>query len=367
MIQIIANGVEYKDFIEASVTTSLESVANDFTFSASAVGDFPPLREGDAVQIKVNSILVLTGFIESINGQVQEGTHIVTYAGRDRTGDFIDSQLSVLDDIKASNALTLKVIIEKVLAHIGSDLKVVDALNPAPFNEAEDIIDPEVGSGALNFIAKYVKKRQAILSSTAEGDLLVTQSSPSDSSEVVQSLNPGNDNNVIQETWAINSNALFNRYIHQAQLNPRALNFAGDSVSQNVEDQKGASSNTTVRTGRQKVTVEPDSYSAEQLQNRALWTNQLSRAQATRYGCTVKGHETPTGGIWVVNTLVQINSAAADVNRKMLLSSATFTQGEGKPTLTALQFVEKDVYTINQQLLSQKPVGSLNDAFKALG
>jgi prophage tail gpP-like protein len=75
----------------------------------------------------------------------------------------------------------------------------------------------------------------------------------------------------------------------------------------------------------------------------------------------------PLGGVWAVNTLAQINSDAAEITRKMILETMEFSQGEEQPTITALGFVEKNVYTINEKIRAQRPTGSLNDAFKFMG
>ena len=72
-------------------------------------------------------------------------------------------------------------------------------------------------------------------------------------------------------------------------------------------------------------------------------------------------------GLWETNTLVQVNSDTANISRKMLINSIAFSQGEGRPTISTIEFVERNVYTINDKILSQRPTGSLNDAFKALG
>jgi prophage tail gpP-like protein len=380
MIGITVNGTPYVDFVEAKVTVSLETLANDFSFSASAVGDFPPLRQGDEVVISVDGVTQLTGFIDEVSGQDQEGGHMVTYTGRDKTGDLIDSQINIIDEIKASDSLTLKRIIEIVIDHLGLSLKVVDDLNPAPFNKAEDIIKPKVGQDAMEFISVFAAKRQALLSSTPAGDILITQASPVDSGAVVQRLQGANDNNILTQRWAINASERFNKYIHRGQLDPSALNYSGESDSAAIEDQGGEAIDGSIRTGRQSVKVESSvsgtdefgtkaslSYSSAQLKDRAKWASQLAKAKATRYTCTMPGHQMPQGGVWGSNTLVQINSDTANITRKMLANTITFSQGEGRPSTTTLEFVERNVYTINEKVLAQRPVGDSFDAFAAPG
>jgi prophage tail gpP-like protein len=363
MIFLIVNGTPYTDFIEASVTLALSSLANDFSFTASSVDGFPPIRQGDEVKLRVDDWDILTGYVEEIGGSQQERGHTVTYSGRDRTGDLIDSQLDVLSDIRANESLTLKRIIELVIAHLGLDLEVVDTLSPAPFNTAEDILTPEVGQSAFDFISRYAKKRQVLLSSTPDGSILITQSSPIDSGGIVQSLLQSDTNNILAQSWSLSSSILFNKYVHRGQLDPRAVNFAGSSSTESIENQSGIATDDLIRLGRQRVAVENEPYSSAQLSDRSKWTKQLAKAQATKFNCSVAGHQMPDGGLWTPNTLVQVNSEAADISRKMLIDVVTFSQAEGRPTLTSLEFVERNVYTIDEKLLTQKPAGSQNDAF----
>jgi len=367
MIELVVNGTPFTDFTSASVTVSLETLSNDFSFTATAVDAFPPFRQGDNVAVIVDGATKLTGFIDEVTGSDQEGSHVVTYSGRDKTGDFVDSQIDQINDIKASESLTLKKIIEIVIDHLGSNLIVIDALFPEPFNTAEDIIAPEVGQGAFDFVMQYARKRQALLTSTRDGLILITQSEPTESGAALQRLKGSDSNNIISQSWIVNGSEKFNKYTHRGQLDPRALNFAGDTDIAAVEDQGGGVTDSDVRVGRQRVVVESESYSSAQLKDRAQWASQGAKARATRFNCAAKDHQKPNGGVWDVNTLVQINSDVADINRKMLISTLTFSQGEGQPTVTSLEFVERNVYTIDQKILSQRPVGDQNDIFKGLG
>lgn len=367
MINLFVNGIPYTDFVSAKCSLSVSSVANDFSFVASAVKGFPPFRLDDGVSVSIDGEKKLTGHIDEVIGIDEEGTHTVTYSGRDKTGDLIDSQLFKFDDLKAGGDLTLKRIIEVVLANIQLDLKVIDNLNPAVFNPAEDLIDAKDGTGALGLILEYARKRQALISSDPDGNIVITQSSPVDSGVTLQRLVRG-DNNILSQSWNLDVKQEFNRYLLRGQLDPRALNFAGETDVTSIEEQGGTVTNPDSRVGRQRVIIEAKGYSDEQLRDRAKWSAQIAKSKATRFNCSVRGHQKPGNtGTWGENTLAQINSELADISRKMLIDTLTFSQGEGEPTITQLEFVEKDVFTINEKILSQRPVGNQNDVFGSLG
>ncbi len=362
MIELEVNGTPYTKFVSASVTLAVDTMANDFTFVASSVKDFPPFKDGDPVKCIIDGVQVLDGYIDGIDGTEAEGSHLVTYSGRDRTMDFIDSDIEVINDIRATGNLTLKRLIEIVIEHLKQDLKVIDEFNPPPFNAAEDIAAPKVGQKALEFVSFYAMKRQALLSSDKDGNILITQSSPTSSGETLKSDGSGNDN-IISQSWSKKSRELFSKYINKGQLDPLALNLTPSPDIAGVQAQSGEVIQSGVRVGRQRVTVEKKGYSSAQLADRSKWSRQLAKSRATKFNCVVFGHSKPKGGIWRENEVSLIISLAADITSEMLSNSVTFSEPEGSPAVTTLEFVEKDVYTIDSKIQSQKIAGSQLDAF----
>ncbi len=362
MIELEVNGAQYTDFVSASVTLAVDTMANDFTFTASSVDDFSPFKDGDRVKCIVDGEQVLDGYIDGVDGNESEGSHLVMYSGRDRTQDFIDSDIDVINDIRASGELTLKGLIEIVIKHLGQDLLVIDEFEPPPFNAAEDIAAPKVGQKALEFVAFYAMKRQALLSSDKDGNILITQSSPAESGETLKSDGDGNDN-IISQSWSKKSKELFDTYINKGQLNPTALNLTPSPDIADVEEQGARVFQSGARKGRQRVTIEKKGYSNAQLEDRSKWSRQLAKSRATKFNCTVFGHSKVGGGVWRENELTLIISLAADITSYMLSNSVTFSESEGSPTVTSFEFVERDVYTIDSKIQSQKIAGILLNAF----
>jgi len=360
MITLVVNGTPYTRFVSATVNVRLSALCNDFSFVSSAVTGFPPLALDDDVQVLIDGQLACSGYIDRVNGGEADGSHLVTYQGRDYTGDLVSSQLDALPQLNPSDALTLKAVTEIVIAHLGLNLKVVDTVNPAPFNLAEDIVRADIGENAFDFLSKWAKKRQVLLSSTPSGDVLITQSAPTDSGAVLR-RQQGQPSNIVSQSFAVSKSERFRRYVVRGQLSPSALDYSGGYTSQDVEDQVGEATDRSVREGRQRVLVAGESYSDEQLTERAKWVKQLAKARGTTFSCTVKGHTNSAGDVWAVNTLALVLSDVADISRQMLLDSVSFMEGEGRQTVSALSFVERDVYTVDDKILAQKPAGSLLD------
>ena len=358
-INLEVNGIEYTNFTMATVTLSLDTLSNDFSFQAVLPnGEQLPLKGGDKCAILVDDELVVTGFIENITGRYTATDHTIFVTGRDRTGDLIDSSIDVIDDIRAP--VSLKEIVEKVAQHIGSDLAVVDKANPEEFNKAEDIVSPQPGDNAFEFVEGYAQKRQVLLTSNAAGNIVITNSKSTPSDSTIQNVVGASGNNILTADWSYMTANLFNKYIQKGQLSPVALDFGGAKSADGIVSQKGEAIDDSVREGRQRVTVSDKSFSSEQLQKRAEWSKKIRSARSVAYQCTVQGFKNSAGKRWDVNTLVSVVDTFADISRDLLLNTVRFLYNEDG-SVSLLSFVEANAY----ELVANEPktVGTNQDAF----
>ena len=104
--------------------------------------------------------------------------------------------MAAISDIRG-DGFTLNRLIQKLVTHLGSDVSVVNDSTPEPFNKAEDVAVPEVGENAFSFVETYAKKRQAILSSNADGDIEITQSKGTQTGITLQNSIAEGTNNIL--------------------------------------------------------------------------------------------------------------------------------------------------------------------------
>lgn len=366
LITIEVNGQQYTNFVSISVRKSLVDLCDAFTFTASSVSGFPPFKIGDEVTIYINTKLELVGFIEKINGNATDNSHSVTYSGRDKTCDFLDSSINQVNEIKADESLTLKRIIEIIRDDLGSQLQVIDELDAPPFNKAEDIIKPNPADNAFDFSLKFARKRQAILSSTIEGNILISDASPEAINAILISKVKSDSNNVLSESWNVDDTRRFNRYIFKSQNSLVALNQSGDAENEGIVNRKNGFIDETIRKGRQRVT-KVASYGHDELQKRAEWAGKIAKSEAIQYTCTVKGFAYDTANLWQTNKLVKVDSERADIDREMLIKTLEFTQSEseeGKSAFsTTLNLVDKDAFILKTEEENAKQRGKLTNAF----
>jgi prophage tail gpP-like protein len=353
MIVIEVDGVQYGGFTRASVSLRLDALSNTFSFDATSErANALPFSGGQACRIFADEELVVSGNIEIVSVSYTAGNHSITFEGRDKTGDLLDSSLASLSDLKAP--ITLAKICQRVISHIGADILVIDELNPAVFKAAEDIASPEPGENAFQFLEKYSRKRQALLSSNALGNLLITASSGllSGGSVIHRVGNPGNANNVIAADMSYDSTGRYNLYRSVSQLNTSAGVLAGFTNATTVASQgnlQGAIDDE-IRSGRQLILVSEAATSGKSCLDRATWEANIRKARGKVYSAEVVGFRNQAGDLWEINTLPQVVDEFAGIEARMLLNSVVFSNSVSDGSeKTILGLLNRNAYTLQLQ------------------
>tara|TARA_Y100000310_G_scaffold320268_1_gene376555 strand:+ start:15142 stop:16248 length:1107 start_codon:yes stop_codon:yes gene_type:complete len=346
-ITIEVNGVQYTKFESVQIELQLDAMCNSFSMDVVTTGGASlPFQGGESCVLYVDGIKKVTGTIEACDGSYNGTSHQITYYGRDKTADILDSSLEAIDDL--TPPISLKSVCEKVISQIGSSLSVVEGTTIEDFNKAEDIISPETGDNAYNFLQQLASKRQVLLSSNADGNLLLTQANPVTSSGRLQNKLRDNTNNVISADWRYDTTERFNLYVSSSQLNPTALNFSGQSDLTSLVKSSGRVSDTQIKAGRQNVFKAEKTSSNSQCLNRAKWELNVRKARGTTYGAKVEGHTIATDNteLWDTNALVQVLDEFAGISSNMLVDKITFTTDLDGGDETDIQLVNKDSYTL---------------------
>lgn len=354
-MKLEVNGIQYENFTAASVEIRLDALANSFSFEAVAAEGQPlPFKGGDRCRVIVNDTAVLTGFIEVINVSYSAGNHTITVEGRDKTGDLLDSSLDVISDLRAP--ITLKEIIEKAIDNIGPTVNIFDKIRVIqevliqPFNPAEDVASPEAGENAFEFIEKYSRKRQVLLTSDGDGNVVITDGSGIPAIGSIQHIIGAADNNVISSSFSFDTTGRFRDYKFASQLNPVPLNAAGETGLATVAGQKGGVSDPDIRAGRQLILISETPNSDEQNTARSEWEANIRKARGLVYSAIVSGYSVdasdPNTSLWQINRLYQVVDDYLGKSEPMLLNSILFTLDTGEGELTSLGFVDEKAYSL---------------------
>lgn len=347
-MRLEVDGIEYSNFTSASCELRLDSLSNTFSFEAVAPGaQSLPFKGGEACKVAVDGETVLTGFIEVVSVSYDAGDHTINISGRDKTADLLDSTIDDIDDIRGEG-LTLKILIEKVISQLGLDIQVIDEVNPDPFSAAEDIAAPEPGDNAFAFIEKYSRKRQVLLTSNGDGDVVIATNSGQTADGAVQHIVDASDNNVLTSSFSYDTTGRYNAYKMASGLNPVALNQAGDTDLASLVNQSGGVFDSEIRAGRQLILISESPFGGGDCEKRATWEADIRKARGLIYSATVPAFRVDgdEGDLWTINRIYQIVDDFIGKIEPMLCNSVRFTFDVDNGKNTELGFVGENAYTL---------------------
>jgi prophage tail gpP-like protein len=350
-MKLEVNGVQYDNFISAECETRLDALANFFSFTAiNPNGVVFPFKGGESCKVIVDGEVVLTGEIEVVEVSYDGGDHEVTVQGRSTAAKLLDSTIGLLGDI-VGEGLTLRALIEAVIAHLGLDIKVRDDVRPRPFSIAEELAAPEPGDNAFRFIEKFTKKRQVMLHPSPDGGIVIAANSGIQAAGRVQHILNAFDNNVISSNFRYDTTGRFNAYFMASQLNPVVLNVTGGSDLATLVNQGGGVSDPGINKGKQMVIVTDAPFSDAECESRARWEADVRKARGLVYSAVVNKYREAgdTGKLWGVNKLYQINDDFIGKNEPMLCNSVKYSLNNDDGRVTGLGFVGPNSYTLSLQ------------------
>jgi prophage tail gpP-like protein len=271
----------------------------------------------------------------------------------------VDSTLRSVSDFVPP--ITLKRVAQLAIKDIGADMQVIDLANPQAFSIASDMLTPEPGEGAFSFLEKLAKKRKVLLTSDADGNLVITRAGTERSAGRIQHILGASDNNVLSASTSYDMTARFNRYTFTSALNLDALTKAGITTPEHIVNQRGYAIDESVRRSRQLALQPETSLAARDNTARAEWEANVRQSRGKLYSCVVQGHrEIPGGALWAVNKLIPIVDDFAGINGDMRISAVAFSLDESRGRTTTLTMMPPNAFTLS---LSQPKTEIVGNAF----
>jgi prophage tail gpP-like protein len=352
MITLEVKGNRFDGFTDISVFRSVEAISGSFSFSATNddVTLFP-IEAGDACRVFIDNEGVIDGFVESLQVSYDAGTHSIATSGRDKTADVIDS--SVIGKKEFVGPVSLTDIITTALSQ--NEITGISVINKAGsiegFKEGE-FFSAEIGATVFEFIEKYARKRQVLLTTDGEGNIVLARAGTDAAIVTLQNIKGGTENNILSANINYDFTQRFNKYTMESQLNPSASAFGADVDNANVANQSGTDTDKKIRESRQLRIMSGSSDASGDLGNLATWHANLRRARSTDYSVVVQGfHQDKTQTrLWVPNQLVQIIDEFADVSATLLIRSVEYNFNLTAGSTTTISLVDKDAYTLEANI-----------------
>jgi len=209
-----------------------------------------------------------------------------------------------------------------------------------------------VGEGLFDFIEKYARKRQVLLSSDGDGNIVLNRAGTSRAlTPLLNKLN-GQSNNIKSGNISYDTTQRFNKYIMQSQLNNSAVSNSSGTNTQDAVSQEGQATDNKIRASRQIELVSNSSDSSVTLKDLASWHANLRRVRGTIYDVVVQGfyQDESNTRLWVNNELVRVEDDFADVKATLLIRSVRYKFDLESGSTTKLSLVDKDAYTLEANI-----------------
>ncbi len=372
MISLEVNGQVYSTWTDIQVETSLESVSGVFKFSAVTAKASPfPIKPGQPCTVLINNKSVIKGFVDKVNVSYDANSHSYIVEGRDQTCDIIDG--TVDHKIEFKGTVTLKQVIETTLQHINcSHIKVIDNVpDAAPFSKTE-LIAASIGENAFEFIEKYSRKRQVLLTTDGEGNVVITRASTIHSGFQLLNEIDGQKNTIKKANVEYNDSLRFNSYKFWSQGNPGGHGdkenadigdtdspdpvqggedeFADpqgtgedqsqDLIPKELVSRTGEYVDSDIRPSRVFNQMAESSSKNEDATERAKWEGQLRKAKSREYSCLVVGHSgIDNGSPYKPNTLVSVRDDFVSIHEDLIITKVTSRMSLNEGSCTELTLV----------------------------
>lgn len=356
-LTVLYNGVNYTDIISVTVSASIGTFAGQFSVTASAdQNQSLPVKKGGTVKILADGQPILTGFIETIDGSYSASSHSITFSGRSKTADLIDSTVKGAKQFNAGIGFVS--IIESVLKGQGiTDIKVKNlAGSIASFTDASSA---EIGETAFEFLERLSRKVQVVLTCDGNGDIVLTRSGTASSNLVIlNKLNdPQNLNNVKESSFYTSDAQRFNSYKVLAQENP--LNSL-DSLPNALTGVLGSATDKEIRNTRHLEFYGEESMTPAQSKNRASWEANVRRARSFEYRVIVQGHSI-NGTLWDFNRVVSVQDDFWGISAGLLIADLKYDFSIGSGSTTEIVMTYPDAFSLEANLSAIKDATQKTD------
>lgn len=370
-IRIEIDGKQFDTWESGEVTRDLKDFAGTFSFTfrdserslntfsfATSIPPFYHLRPGSSVKIYVCDELVLVGYIENVNVDIDEKSSSVAISGKDKAGDLIDCAAAPNGPAELNN-VTLEEAAKRIAEPYG--LKVRSEVDTGEVFGRYGIDMAETGLSALE---KGARQRQVLLLSDGVGGLVITRTgglrAPADLTlpgNVKSSSGNYTHKNRHSKTIVRGQHEKASGKRKSGPLDetasPLSLSRAGNSGGANLhaggtpidpKDRKRGKGYATeverygtsatgeycddeIKRYRPKVHLARTKGNKKDCCCEAEWRSRSARGQSEEINYTVAGFKA-NDRLWRVNEMVYVSDAFQMVERDMLVSRVSFSEDD---------------------------------------
>lgn len=350
---LLIDGQEYGGWTRIEVQRGIEQIAGGFVLQLTqrypGVDTPMQLREGLSCVVKLGDDVVITGYIDDFETDDTATSSSVRLSGRDKTADLVDCSAIY----KTGQWRGAK--LEQIVADIAFpfDIKVVIA----PGTETGETFKRyalEEGEKAFDAIDRACRLRAVLVTSTPDGNLLITSASTVSSGvALIEGVNMTKFSS--KHSW---------KERHSEILLKGQVPGDDQENGAAAAHLKAAAKDAEINRYRPLVVVAEHGTSTKSMTDRAAWEVKVRMGRGKRGGCTVVGWRTGKDGqegpLWQPNTLVQVTSSRMNIDRELLIVGVTYQLTE-QGRMCELTFARPEAFSLVEGIGKSRLNAKLND------
>jgi prophage tail gpP-like protein len=334
-ISIKVNGKLFEGFTEASISYGIESMARQFALSITSPDQLAsPIKVQDKIIVDINDKKVLTGYVDELDKSESASTFTLTIQGRSLTADIIDVSIKR----KTYTQRDFYQLAKAVISDNNIPIKVVN--NVFGSLRLDSNATAERGETIFDFLDKYAKKVQVLLTTNENGDLVITREGSGIMKGQLLKIYIGDGvNNILSSSININTRDRYNTIEVYSSTHDK------DTYSKSAIIQTARAVDSSIRNSRKLIINQTTNSKAISLTNLANWNVNIRRAKGSRYTCRVVGF-TLQNELFEANKKIRIRDESMDVEGVFLIQSVNFQLNLTEGAITELQIVEIGAFSL---------------------
>lgn len=351
--QLLIGSNSYGGWTRIEILRGIEQIAGGFVLQLTSRYpgvDVPmQLREGLPCEVRLGDDLVISGYTDDYETDDTATSSSVRLSGRDKTADLVDCSAIY----KSGQWRGVK--LERIVADIAKDFNIKVVVSPGL--DTGDVFKRfalEEGEKAFDAIDRACRLRAVLVTSTPDGNLLITTASTVNSGvRLEEGVNMTKFNS--KHSWKERHSEI----ILKGQV-------PGDDQENGAAAAhlKASAKDAEISRYRPLVVIAEHGTSNKSLADRAAWEVKVRMGRGKRGGCTVVGWRTGKDGqegpLWQPNTLVHVTSDRMNIDRLLLIVSCSYQLTEqGK--MTDLTFARPEAFQLVEGIGRSKLNAKLSD------
>lgn len=342
-IAVRIDGQDYADYIDASVTCSLENFTRTFQISYSdkwiqAFRNQFPFAEGAACEIVVDGEVVIDGFVDEINIDYNGTSHSMQVSGRSWNGHLVDA--SAVHKSGAWKNVDLQTIANDIASPFGVEVIIhpeAEAEVALAFTEKFRRWAIEDEETAYACIERAAKMRGLFLYSDAGRNVIVSRAGVTRTSSALVY-----GQNVIRANASRRYSERHSYYLVKSQMAGDETWYAEDASSKLFAKE----TDEEITAYRPLILVSDGQGTKPELELRAKWERNVRAGRSRRYTYEVNGWQRTEGGLWQPNERITVEDPIFDISGEMLIASVSFKQASPGGSTTTLELAAPESFDI---------------------